>query len=140
MTRAALAMCENIDWNVGRILQKLDALQLAEDTIVVFFADNGPNSWRWNGGMKGRKGSTDEGGVRAPCLVRWPGQIAKGTRITHIAAAIDLLPTLAEMAGIQIEREQPLDGVSVRPLSVSSRLTRWRSGLAPIATQSVVTE
>ena len=65
-TRAALAMCENIDWNVGRVLAKLDELKLAENTIVLYFCDNGPNSWRWNGGMKGRKGSTDEGGVRSP--------------------------------------------------------------------------
>ena len=68
ITRAALAMCENIDWNVGRVLTKLDELKLADNTIVLYFSDNGPNSWRWNGGMKGRKGSTDEGGVRSPLL------------------------------------------------------------------------
>ena len=62
MTRAALAMCENIDWNVGRVLSELDRSGLARDTIVVYFSDNGPNSWRWNGGMKGRKGQLDEGG------------------------------------------------------------------------------
>jgi arylsulfatase A-like enzyme len=61
-TRAALAMCENIDWNVGRLLRKLDTLGIAQDTIVVFFHDNGPNGWRWNGGLRGKKGSTDEGG------------------------------------------------------------------------------
>ena len=57
MTRAALAMCENIDWNVGRLLKKLDELKLRVNTIVVYFCDNGPNSFRWNGGMKGRKGA-----------------------------------------------------------------------------------
>src|SRR5437762_5546652 len=102
MTRAALAMCENIDWNVGRVLAKLDALKLAENSIVLYFSDNGPNSWCWNGGMKGRKGSTDEGGVRAPLLVRWPGHISRGTKVTPIAGAIDLLPTLAELAGIAV--------------------------------------
>lgn len=115
-TRAALAMCENIDWNVGRILKKLDDLRLADNTIVVYFSDNGPNSWRWNGGMKGRKGSTDEGGVRVPCLVRWPGHIKPGTKIPQIAAAIDLLPTLADMAGIPVASARSLDGISVRPL------------------------
>ena len=98
-TRAALAMCENIDWNVGRLLKRLDELKLAERTIVLYFSDNGPNGWRWNGGMKGRKGSTDEGGVRSPLLLRWPGTIKPGTRVTQIAAAIDLLPTLARLAG-----------------------------------------
>ena len=64
MTRAALAMCENIDWNVGRILAKLEELEIDNNTIVIFFSDNGPNSLRWNGDMKGRKGAIDEGGVR----------------------------------------------------------------------------
>ncbi len=116
MTRAALAMCENIDWNVGRVLEKLDALKLAENTIVVYFSDNGPNSWRWNGGMKGRKASTDEGGVRSPLLVRWPGRIRPDTKITPIAAAIDLYPTLTALAGVAPNNEKPLDGQNLAPL------------------------
>ncbi len=116
MTRAALAMCENIDWNVGRVLEKLDELRLADNTIVVYFSDNGPNSWRWNGDMKGRKGSTDEGGVRSPLLVRWPGRIPAGTTVTQIAAAIDLLPTLADLTGVAVASTKPLDGRSLAPL------------------------
>src|SRR5438034_3437221 len=116
MTRAALAMCESIDWNVGRVLAKLDELKLNDNTIVIYFSDNGPNSWRWNGGMKGRKGSTDEGGVRAPLLVRWPGHIPPGTKITPIAGAIDLLPTLAELASVAVASQKPLDGRSLAPL------------------------
>jgi len=116
MTRSALAMCENIDWNVGRVLKKLEELNLAGKTIVIYFSDNGPNSWRWNGGMKGRKGSTDEGGLRVPCMFRWPGRIKPGTRIPQIAGAIDFLPTLANMAGVRIVSTKPLDGTSVKPL------------------------
>lgn len=123
-TRAALAMCENIDWNVGRILQRLDDLKLADNTIVIYFSDNGPNSWRWNGGMKGRKGSTDEGGVRSPLLIRWPGHIPAGTRVPQIAGAIDLLPTLADFAGIPVASPKPLDGVSLKPL-LSSPARDW---------------
>ncbi len=115
-TRAALAMVENIDWNVGRILAKLDDLMLADDTIVIFFSDNGPNGWRWNGGMKGRKGSTDEGGVRVPCLVRWTGHIPPGTKIGQISAAIDLLPTLMDIAGINNAPKNKLDGISLKRL------------------------
>jgi arylsulfatase A-like enzyme len=115
-TRAALAMCENIDWNVGRVLKKLDELGLTEDTIVLYFCDNGPNGWRWNGGMRGKKGSVDEGGVRSPLLVRWPGKIAKGTKVGTIGAAIDLLPTLTDLAGIQRVGGKPLDGISLKPL------------------------
>jgi arylsulfatase A-like enzyme len=115
-TRAALAMCENIDWNVGRVLDTLDNLDLADDTIVVYFNDNGPNSSRWNGGMKGRKGSTDEGGVRSTLVVRWPGKVIAGRSIKPIAAAIDLLPTLADMAGVPLRKGVALDGTSVKPL------------------------
>jgi len=116
MTRSALAMSENIDWNVGRVLKKLEELNLARKTIVIYFSDNGPNSWRWNAGMKGRKGSTDEGGLRVPCLVRWPGHIKPGTRIPQIAGAIDFLPTLADMTGVRIVSTKPLDGTSVKSL------------------------
>ena len=115
-TRAALAMVENIDWNVGRLLRRLDALDLSEETIFIYFSDNGPNGWRWNGEMKGRKGSTNEGGVRVPAFVRWPGHIEAGTTIPHIAAAIDLLPTLTDMAGIEVVGDKPLDGMSLAPL------------------------
>ncbi|HEY5312056.1 MAG TPA: sulfatase-like hydrolase/transferase, partial [Pirellulales bacterium] len=123
-TRAVLAMCENIDWNVGRVLDKLDQLHLADNTIVVYFADNGPNSWRWNGGMRGRKGSVDEGGVRSPLLVRWPKHVPPKTRVTQIAGAIDLLPTLAELAGVSTAGGKPLDGVSVAPLLLGS-VANW---------------
>ena len=115
-TRAALAMCENIDFNVSRIVHKLDELKLADNTIVIYFSDNGPNSHRWNGGMKGIKGSTDEGGVRSPFMMRWPGHIAPDTKVTQIAGAIDLLPTLADLAGVAIPAGKPLDGVSLKPL------------------------
>jgi len=115
-TRCALAMCENIDWNVGRVLQKLKDLKLAHNTIVIYFSDNGPNSWRWNDGMKGRKGSTDEGGLRVPCAVRWPAHIKPGKKIPQIAGAIDLLPTLADLAQIRLVGGKPLDGVSIKKL------------------------
>ena len=118
-TRAALAMTENIDWNVGRVAARLAELDLADDTIVVYLTDNGPNGWRWNDGLKGRKGSTDEGGVRSPLFVRWPRSIEAGTSIDRIAGAIDLLPTLADLAGIPQETAHPLDGLSLKPLLVA---------------------
>ncbi|MDA0347830.1 MAG: arylsulfatase [Verrucomicrobia bacterium] len=116
MTRAALAMCENIDWNVGRILKKLDELKLSDDTIVIYFSDNGPNSYRWNGGMKGRKGAIDEGGIRSPFFIRWPEHLAAGVSVPQITGAIDLLPTLAELTGIQTKLDKSIDGRSFRPL------------------------
>jgi arylsulfatase A-like enzyme len=116
VTRCALAMCENIDWNVGRLLRALDELRLRGDTIVIYFSDNGPNTWRWNGGMKGRKGSVDEGGVRAPFMIRWPGRIKAGTRVGEITGAIDLLPTLTSLAHVPRAGDKPLDGKDLSPL------------------------
>lgn len=114
-TRAALAMCENIDDNVGRLLAALKEQKIDRDTIIVYFNDNGPNGPRWNGGMKGRKGSTDEGGVRSPLHVRWSGTIKPGTLVPHIAGAIDLYPTLVELAGVKRAGDKPFDGISLAP-------------------------
>ncbi|MEC9096152.1 MAG: arylsulfatase [Planctomycetota bacterium] len=114
-TRAALAMCENVDWNVGRLMKKIQRLGIAENTIVVFFHDNGPNGSRWNNGMRGRKGSTDEGGCRSPLFVSWPGKVKPGTFVTQIASVTDLLPTLSSMAGINLIGDQRLDGIDVSP-------------------------
>lgn len=114
-TRAALAMCENIDANVGRLLAALADRKLARNTVVVYFSDNGPNGPRWNGGMKGIKGSTDEGGVRSPLLVRWPGRVQPGTQVSVIAGAVDLYPTLIDLAGIPRVGDKPFDGISLAP-------------------------
>jgi arylsulfatase A-like enzyme len=115
-TKAALAMCENVDWNVGRVTAKVEELGLAENTIIIYLSDNGPNGWRWNEGMKGRKGSTDEGGVRSPLFMKWEGKFKAGKTIIQIASAIDLLPTLKDLAGIESISEKPLDGISLKPL------------------------
>ncbi len=115
-TRCALAMCENLDANVGRVLGRLAERGLDRDTIVVYFSDNGPNTWRWNGGMKGRKGSVDEGGVRAPFFIRWPTAIPAGKVVSEIAGAIDLLPTLTALAGVPRVGDKPLDGRDLSPL------------------------
>jgi len=109
-------MIENIDDNVGRILRKLEELKLTEHTIVIFLTDNGPNGRRYNGGMRGTKGSVHEGGVRVPLFIRWPGHLEAGTTVREIAAHIDLLPTLMELCGVPMPETLPLDGVSLVPL------------------------
>ncbi len=121
-TRAALAMCENIDWNVGRLLKTLEERQVADNTIVIYFSDNGPNGFRWNAGMKGRKGTTDEGGVRSPFFIRWPGTIEAGRTIPQIAGAIDLLPTLTDLVGILRSGNKALDGRSLKPLLIDDSI------------------
>jgi len=115
-TACAYAMVENIDHNVGRLLDRLEEVGQADNTLVLFLTDNGPNSDRYNGNMRGRKGSVHEGGVRVPLFVRWPGRIAAGTKIEPIAAHIDLLPTLAELCEVKLPEDLRLDGKSLAPL------------------------
>ncbi|MEM6320810.1 MAG: arylsulfatase [Bacteroidota bacterium] len=121
-TKAALAFCENIDWNVGRIIKKLQDLNLEENTIIIYLSDNGPNGARWNGNMKGKKGSTDEGGVRSPTFIQWKNTIPAGISIQPIASSLDLLPTLAEMTGIDFQPAKPLDGKSLKPLLLQEQV------------------
>jgi arylsulfatase A-like enzyme len=105
-------MCENIDDNVGRLLKKLEDLKLAKNTIVIFMTDNGPNGNRYNGNMKGIKGSVDEGGIRVPCFVRWKGKIQSSV-VKTVSAHIDILPTLQELCRLKPVKTLPLDGISL---------------------------
>jgi len=115
-TACAYGMVENADDNMGRLLQCLDSEGLTENTIVIFLTDNGANSDRYNGHMRGRKGSVHEGGSRVPCFIRWPGRIAPATKIDQIAAHIDLLPTLVDLCGVEKPAGPRLDGVSLAAL------------------------
>ena len=121
-TKAALAMVENIDANVGRLLQTLRELRLAENTLVVFLSDNGPNNWRWNGDMRGRKGSTDEGGVRSPLFMRHLGRLPEDWSVRQIVSARDLLPTLAAYTNVNAPGDLP--GRSLLPL-LEKTATDW---------------
>lgn len=123
-TRCALAMVENQDGNVGRVLSRLREHKLEDNTIVVYFSDNGPNSVRWTGRMKGRKGSTDEGGVRSVCYWRWPKGLPAGRTVPQIAGAIDLLPTLLSLAGVPRVGDKLLDGRDLSPL-LRGESTDW---------------
>ncbi|MEQ1829505.1 MAG: arylsulfatase [Pirellula sp.] len=115
-TRCALAMIENQDINVGRVLSRLKDLKLDDNTIVLYFSDNGPNTNRWTGGMKGKKGGTNEGSVRSVCYWRWPKKLAPGRVVPQIAGAIDLLPTITKLAEIPRTGNKPLDGRDLTPL------------------------
>ncbi|MBN7803609.1 arylsulfatase [Algoriphagus aestuariicola] len=119
-SRAALAMVENIDWNVGRLVESVRETGLLENTIILFLSDNGPNGYRWNGDLKGRKGSVDEGGVRSPLFIQWEGKIEAGRIVSKVASAMDLFPTLLSLAGIDYASEKPLDGKDLSPLFLQS--------------------
>lgn len=115
MTRAVYALSENIDWNIGRMIDKLESQNLLENTIIIYLSDNGPNGQRWNDGLKGIKGSTDEGGVRSPFIVYWKDTFTPLV-IPQIAGAIDILPTLADLANISSSTDKSLDGISLKSL------------------------
>lgn len=120
---AVYGMCENVDDNIGRIQQKLEELELTENTIFIYLTDNGPNGDRFNGGMRGRKAQVHEGGVRVPCFIRWPGKIEAGTMIKDLAAHIDLMPTLIDLCKIKAPRMPPSDGVSLAKLLLGKQKT-----------------
>jgi len=104
-----------LDWSVGRILEKLEELGLEEETLVMFSSDNGPWYGGSTGGLRGMKGSGWEGGVRVPAIFRWPGRIPAGREISEPAATVDLVPTVCRLAGVDPE---PLDcdGHDIWPL------------------------
>lgn len=112
---AVYGMVENIDDQVGRLLDRLDSLGLSDNTIVIFLTDNGPNGDRYNGGMRGRKGSVHEGGVRVPCFIRWPQVLPANQETDILSAHIDLFPTLLDLAGLTVPDMPALDGRSLVP-------------------------
>ena len=150
-------MIENIDENMGRLMDKLHEWNLFEDTILIFMSDNGMTgggSGRmgqpvakgfpfFNAGMKGLKGSADEGGVRVPFLVRWDGQWKAGRNIDTVSAHIDVLPTFAAIAGIKTLPKNQVEGRSFLPLLAGEKKTlpdnrylfthkgRWKTGTEP---------
>ncbi len=114
-TAAVYAMVENLDQNVDRLLKTLDQVQAADSTIVIFLTDNGPNGKRYNGGMRGAKGSVHEGGCRVPCFIRWTDEL-QPRQIEQITGHIDWLPTLAELCGVDLPESVEIDGKSLSKL------------------------
>jgi len=158
-TAGFYGMIENIDENMGRLMKKIDDWKLREETILIFMSDNGMTgggSGRgkvgmnldglpmevYNANMKGQKGSPDEGGVRVPFFVRWPGKLEANLEIKRIAAHIDLLPTLADIAGIEKLPKDQVEGRSLVPLlknpkakwndrHLFTQVARWKTGSEP---------
>lgn len=111
---------QEIDWSVGEIMKALDKNGLAENTFVIFTSDNGP--WLSYGNHAGSagilregKGTAWEGGVREPCIMRWPQVIPAGSECNQLAATIDVVPTIAEIIGGKLP-DHPIDGKSFLPL------------------------
>ena len=110
-----------IDWSVGQILETVKQLGIDEKTLVIFTSDNGP--WLSKGAhggsakpLRGGKFATYEGGMREPCIMRWPGKIAAGTVCSEIATTMDFLPTFAKLAGAKVPTNRIIDGKDISAL------------------------
>ena len=111
------AFVETMDHYVGQLLNGLDSLGLAENTLVVLTSDNGGHpSHAFNTPLRGSKWNLYEGGIRVPFLVRWPGHIEAGSRCETPVAGIDLLPTFCAVSGAHLPEDTALDGQSIAPL------------------------
>lgn len=118
-----------IDWSVGQIIDTLKKLGLSENTFIVFTSDNGPDAGYDRDGLgsagplKGRKGSTFEGGMREPTVMYWPGVIPAGTTNDELMTTMDLLPTFAKLAGASLPENRVLDGKDIFPTLLGNRKT-----------------
>lgn len=141
-------MIANIDDNVGRLLDKLEDLELEKNTIVIFLSDNGPRTrrtkndrypGRYVAGLRGTKTSVYENGIRVPCFIRWPNHLRSGRKVDTIAAHIDLFPTLLDACGVSKPENATIDGRSLMPLLRGDQAVwpgrnvffQWHSGEVP---------
>jgi arylsulfatase A len=123
-TATIYGMVENIDDNVARLLAQLEQLKLRDHTIVIFITDNGPQTDRFNSGMRGRKGSVHEGGVRVPFFLQYPARFKTPQTVKQIAAHIDVMPTLLELCGVKAPAGVTFDGRSLVPL-LAGQASEW---------------
>lgn len=111
---------EEMDWSTGEILRTLQELGLDEDTLIIWTSDNGATKQAppqgSNAPLKGWGYDTSEGAMRMPCVMRWPGKIAAGQVCEQITTTMDVLPTLAALAGTAPPADRPIDGHDLRPL------------------------
>ena len=115
-TAAVYAMLENMDTNIGRLLDGLRELGLEENTIVIYTTDNGPATGRYNGVLRAGKGTVYEGGVFVPFVIRYPGVLETGKVVESLTMHVDMLPTLLEFAGVPLPDGLTIDGKSIVPL------------------------
>ncbi|MEX0275842.1 MAG: sulfatase [Flavobacteriaceae bacterium] len=119
---------QEIDWSVGQIMAVLEENDLDDNTVLIFTSDNGPVTHLENGGsagpLRGAKATTWEGGMRVPCIVRWPKRIKPGTTISEIATAMDFYPTIASLAGIEDMGGHTIDGHDMSALLFGSEGAR----------------
>lgn len=118
------AMITNIDDNVGELVERLEALGVERDTLVLFLVDNGPNTRRYVGGRRGMKGEVYEGGVRSPLLACWPARLEPGVATDRVGCDMDVMPTILDACGVAVPDGVEVDGRSLLPL-LERRAEPW---------------
>jgi len=116
------AMIENVDQNVGKLVNWLDERKLTENTLVIFMTDNGRATPGYNAGLRGNKSTVFEGGIRSPFFAYWPGTLRPGVASDRITAHIDITPTILQICGVTPPAELKLDGRSLWPLLKGLRI------------------
>jgi len=113
-----MAALTAMDDAIGELLALLETLDVADNTIVIFFSDNGGSGTADNAPLRGRKGQVFEGGLRVPCMVRWPGVVPPGTVCDQFLTALDIFPMLCNAAGVARPEGVTLDGFDMAPVLV----------------------
>lgn len=121
--RTFAAMVDGLDGAIGRILTAIDEEKIAENTIVLFFSDNGGpvNLGARNTPLRGAKATTFEGGIRVPAVLRWPRRVKAGAKSAQVMTVLDVFPTLAAAAGVKPANTLPFDGRNLWPTIQSGR-------------------
>jgi arylsulfatase A-like enzyme len=124
-------MVERVDDGVGMVLSALEKLGIAEKTLVVLSSDNGGERYSDNSPLFHQKSTLWEGGIRVPCIMRWPSKLPRGKVTEQVGITMDLTATFAALAGAQASPEAPLDGINLMPILLDeqppkSRTLCWR--------------
>jgi arylsulfatase A-like enzyme len=121
--RTYAAMVDSLDQGIGRVADALQRGGLMDNTIILFVSDNGGPRGQGasNGKLRAGKATVFEGGLRVPAFLHWPGKVARGAVSEQVGCIIDVLPTLAAAAGVEVKGTQPLDGMNLWPLLTSGR-------------------
>jgi uncharacterized sulfatase len=110
-----------LDWSVGQIQKTLRALDIDRDTLLIFMSDNGATYGGDNGGLRGKKATSWDGGLRVPFIASWPGHIPAGIVNANLAASVDLFPTILKAAGLSCPADRIIDGKDLWPLLTSEK-------------------
>jgi arylsulfatase A-like enzyme len=110
-----------LDWSVGQIQQTLHELEIDNDTLLIFMSDNGASYGGDNGGLRGKKATSWDGGLRVPFIAKWPGRIPAGASNPSLAPSVDLLPTIVKAAGLSLPADRTIDGKDLWPLLISEQ-------------------